>query len=307
MVSDKGSNDLRNFRDEDFTELFRVHRQVEVEVCVCCKGTDFKEWTFRHDFPASECLNCGFVFMNPQLEASGLQDYYQKYLSKRRIKDKKKMEQRKIQYQLDVDLLASRGYVKGMVLDVGCNGGFFLSALGDSYERYGTEIDSESIAYCLKHYPEFSHNVFHGDLLDAKFDDAQFEIVTLRGVIEHVPNPAQIIQEVGRILKPKGVLYICATPNADSVTARTYRENWALFHPVQHLWYFAPNTFNNLLSRNGMRLIWKEFPYAGTPYENFKSDIKEFATYLERCQETSEPIISPPFYESMMSLICEKV
>jgi SAM-dependent methyltransferase len=306
MVCQKGTLELKTFRNENFTELFSVHRAVDVEACICCKGKNFKEWTSERKFPASECLNCGFVFMNPQLDASGLRDYYQNYLSKRRINDEAKMEQRKSQYRLDADLLSNRGYADGVLLDVGCNGGFFLEALGDRYERYGTEIDGESVAYCRKHYADFASNVYHGDLIEAKFGAAQFDIVTLRGVIEHVPNPSEIIREVLRILKPRGVMFICATPNVDSVAARIYRENWVLFHPVQHLWYFSPTTFNRIMNSSGMRLVWKEFPYFGTPYEHFEADLRKFATYLNVLETASNSIVSPPFFESMMSLIYQK-
>ena len=38
------------------------------------------------------------------------------------------------------------GDLKGkLVLDVGCNGGFFLSKLSDKFEKFGMEIDEDSV------------------------------------------------------------------------------------------------------------------------------------------------------------------
>lgn len=77
----------------------------------------------------------------------GLNDYYNNYLGKRRINNSKKMEQRAIQYEEDVQVLFDRGFTRGKLLDVGCNGGFFLSALGNQFDRYGTEIDPRQLFF----------------------------------------------------------------------------------------------------------------------------------------------------------------
>ena len=146
-------------------------------------------WTRTDHFPALRCGNCGFVFMNSQLDEAGLNDYYNNYLGKRRINNSEKMEQRAIQYQQDAQVLFDRGVVGGKLLDVGCNGGFFLSALGQRFERFGTEIDPEAIDFCRANFPDFSANVFSGVLESAKFDSSYFDVVTMRGVVEHIPSP----------------------------------------------------------------------------------------------------------------------
>jgi hypothetical protein len=64
-----------------------------------------------------------------------------------------------------------------------------------------------------------------------------------------------------------------------------------------------------ICSRFGFKLIAKDFPYLGTPYENVLEDIRHVmeAIDMKRDMPGAELAISPPFWESMMSLVFKKV
>lgn len=110
----------------------------------------------------------------------------------------------------------------------------------------------------------------------------------MRGVIEHVHNPSATLSDMARILKPNGILFICATPNVVSVASEYYREKWALFHPIQHLWHFSPKSLSRLTSNYNFHLEWKELPYIGTPYEEFLSDLAKLATDIKSMKTTAD-------------------
>lgn len=129
-----------------------------------------------------------------------------------------------------------------------------------------------------------------------------FDLVMMRGVIEHLPDPLGDIMEASRVLKTGGYMYICATPNVNGFVAELYRSNWSLFHPVQHLWYFSPVTMASICDKYGLKLVWEEYPYLGTPYENAIKDIRQVADY----SEGKGASVSPPFWGSMMSLVFQK-
>ncbi len=40
------------------------------------------------------------------------------------------------------------------------------------------------------------------------FDDNSFELVIIENVIDHVQNPGKVIDEIRRVLKPRGILYL---------------------------------------------------------------------------------------------------
>jgi len=149
--------------------------------------------------------------------------------------------------------------------------------------------------------------LYLGDVLNSHFKDSYFDVITMRGVIEHLPDPVKTIKKVSDLMKPGGLFYICATPNGESFSVKLFKQNWNLFHPIEHLWYFSPNNLSLLSEGFNLKLIWSEYPYIGTPYENINEDImlinKKIAnTRLDKNNED----VSPPFYESMMSLIYMK-
>lgn len=290
-----------HFRDENLDGLYEKYASIKRSTCIVCNEDNFELWAKTGPYEAYKCSKCKLIFMNPQLNDEGLNEYYTNYIGKRRLGNNKKMEQRAEQYLLDARLIKIF-LTEGTILDVGCNGGFFLDALGENYKRFGTELDSEAVAYAKQNFPRYGSNIFNGSLKSVKFSKNKFDLVTMRGVIEHVSNPEEIICEISRILKKNGFLYFCATPNGESFSANLYRENWNLFHPVQHIWHFSPGNLSTICNKYGLQLIWEEFPYLGTPYENVENDISEISKYLVNQNDS----ISPPFFENMMSLVFQK-
>jgi len=240
--------------------------------------------------------------MNPQVNDDGLNDYYSNFITEKRLSKPKKMDQRKEQYRLDSALI-KKFIVSGTILDVGCSGGFFLDVMGDRYDRYGIEVDVAAINLAKKQFPSFANNISQGSLESAALPDNYFDLVIMRGVIEHVLAPEKYIEVVSKILKPGGFFYICATPNGESFSADLYRENWILFHPVQHLWHFSSKNLSILCNRHDLKLIWEEYPYLGTPYENVHEDIAQIYRYMEHVDMS----VSPAFFQNMMSLVYRKI
>lgn len=54
---------------------------------------------------------------------------------------------------------------------------------------------------------DYSHLDVMGSLLDLPFAAESFDAALCMEVLEHVPEPAQVLAEIGRVLKPGGKLY----------------------------------------------------------------------------------------------------
>ena len=54
---------------------------------------------------------------------------------------------------------------KGRILDIGCNGGFFLSTFSNKYQKFGTEVDKQAVSYAKKNFPSFAKNIFYTNQL----------------------------------------------------------------------------------------------------------------------------------------------
>ena len=296
-----GRPDLADERLERYAEYLTVYRD-----CLVCSERQTEIWASWGPFQAVRCVGCGLVWINPQLDEEGLQRYYANYIGLR-AKDKKKTLQRQRQYELDRDFIQT--YIqRGKVLDVGCSGGFFLNILSPEFEKYGVDIDAEAVKYARTHFT-FGANVVCSPLENAPFSEGSFDLVIMRGVIEHLPEPVAALHRVSELLKPDGYFFISATPNADSFCANLYHERWNQFHPVRHLWYFSVKTFSGLCAQVGLKLVAKDFPYLETPYAEPEKDHRAVLRAVQaRGEGTRDEIgMSPPFWGNMMSLIYRKI
>lgn len=149
------------------------------------------------------------------------------------------------------------------VLDVGCDTGEFAAALARlaRAEAYGVDVAARP----LRRAQELGLEVSHGDLSRAPSNFGDFALVTAIDVIEHVPDPAELLAEVRRRLAPGGLVYL-ETPNwrsavyaVGSVAARALRSHPRLvfdrLFPPEHVQYFTPEGLGALVSRAGFRPV----------------------------------------------------
>jgi 2-polyprenyl-3-methyl-5-hydroxy-6-metoxy-1,4-benzoquinol methylase len=276
---------------------------VTTRDCLLCAKRPDKIWAIYDSYKAVQCSDCGFVWINPCLNKKGMDEYYDNYIGMR-FEDKEKTQQRSAQYKIDKEFIENF-ISSGKVLDVGCSGGFFLSHLSERFEKYGIEVDSPAVEYAKNTY---SFGVEFCELEDVKYPTVFFDLIVMRGVIEHIPDPRRSMEKVSYLLKPNGYFYIAATPNIDSFCAGIYREKWNQFHPVRHLSYFNVKTISRFLSKYGLKLIAKDFPYQDTPYADIDKDhIEALRAYQARKEGKFEQIgRSRAFWGNMMNLVFKK-
>ncbi|VEP16994.1 Methylase involved in ubiquinone/menaquinone biosynthesis [Hyella patelloides LEGE 07179] len=119
--------------------------------------------------------------------------------------------------------------IVGKVLDMasGC-GTFTLFGLQNGYDVWGIEPEKWKREYFKKkviasNYPEeFLKHLVEGVGESLPFDDASFDVVTTYQTLEHVKCVSSCIQEMLRVLKPGGILYI-KCPNYDCFFEPHYR------------------------------------------------------------------------------------
>jgi len=138
----------------------------------------------------------------------------------------------------------------GRILDVGCNAGNFLYFLEGKWEKHGVEFSD----YAAGIAKEKGLEIYNGYLEDAKYSSHFFDVVTLYSVIEHVKYPATLIGEVKRILKTGG-LCVVMTGDRSSLKAILKREDWHMYCPPMHMYFFSHKCLNNFMRKNGFELI----------------------------------------------------
>jgi 2-polyprenyl-3-methyl-5-hydroxy-6-metoxy-1,4-benzoquinol methylase len=289
---------------EDFREYLGTARP-----CLICnddpEATKRILWAEDEYFKAVKCQKCGIVTIDPGLTEEGLSIYYENNI-KRRFDNEQKMKDREVQYVQDKNFLEN--YISsGKVLDVGCNGGFFLSILSKDFKKYGLEIDGEAVSYARNNYPLF--DIRKENIGADSFDSGTFDLIIFRGVIEHMYDPISVLRRADKLLKSDGKLFFCATPNLDSICADIYRDKWNLWHPIQHINIFNVKTLHKIIGVENYRLTHVDYPYVGTPYENLNDDYNQLQKdiNLKNSKEWNSVLKSPPFWGNMMSVIFNKI
>jgi SAM-dependent methyltransferase len=94
------------------------------------------------------------------------------------------------------------------ILDCGCGAGAYLLAFLElGADAYGVEYSSEKVKQ-FQRLGRHSERVSQGDLERISYPAATFDVALLNEVLEHVPNDAQALSEIFRVLKPGGHLVI---------------------------------------------------------------------------------------------------
>jgi SAM-dependent methyltransferase len=164
----------------------------------------------------------------------------------------------------------------------------------------------------------FEVNPFHIDFVRANkkhitvFDsvqaiDGQFDLITLRGVIEHIPDHTELIKLLDRHLVPGGSVFITATPDISSVCATLYKSQWNQVACPEHIHQFSSTSLSLLLARAGLMLRSLNHPYLDTPYSKWKLDKAHFADNFRKMKNGVGAIIqNHAFSGNMISALYEK-
>jgi SAM-dependent methyltransferase len=92
-----------------------------------------------------------------------------------------------------------------------------------------------------------------GFLQRGMFAPGSFDAVTLFQVLDHLPDPVEVLSEVRRLLRPGGVI-LALNHNVDAWSARVLRERSPIFD-VEHTYLYSPETMRRLFNEVGFDVI----------------------------------------------------
>jgi SAM-dependent methyltransferase len=189
-----------------------------------------------------ECRECGFQFFNPKLAGSeefydGLHTNRSDYYAPDRPEN-----------QRNASFAVEHGYQS--VLDVGCGVGFALdTAKRAGLKTYGIELSRSALDVASKK----GHTVFPVLLENlAREWEGKFDLISLNQVLEHVPDPANLVRQCVKFLSPRGAIAI-AVPSATGVLRFVpwLPANW----PPHHISRWRRKDFVTLANRTNLRVL----------------------------------------------------
>ena len=168
-----------------------------------------------------------------------------------------------------------------------------LSAINNSFEKVGYEINPDSLAFIRHNFPNIS---LYNDLnyISAVYKSESFNIVVCYHVIEHVENPVQFFQSLAGFVAKGGTL-IVGTPNVKSFCSKWFKKNYRLLGDG-HICMFSFSHLSKLFLENGLNVIKIEYPFFKTEYFTIKNLVRLF----------NPQKISPPFYGNIMTFYGKK-
>jgi len=178
----------------------------------------------------------------------------------------------------------------GAVLDIGCGLGDFLALGFSDWQKFGIEVSNHA-----------RQTAEHKDIRFYFPDHAnQFDVIILRGSIQHLHQPLKMLWDAHAWLKPGGLIVFLATPNARSLPYRMFGD-MPMLEPARNFVVFSDKMLCTCLKHIGFQILQVHKPYADTPYANPWRDYWRFAL---RCLGIKRPFAWPG---NMMEIIARKV
>jgi SAM-dependent methyltransferase len=249
--------------------------QAAESLCPVCHGQG------EHDFSGTDlmfggtrlfayhrCNGCGLIYQHPIPDSETIAGFYPDSYSIYQEPDRPRFSRRALRTlksslgyrHLDVgapgnllERLRPARPVPGVVpfvpggraLDIGCgNGEYLLRLQSIGWQCQGVEFNDKAVSICRSH----GLDVFQGDLQSAGFPSDSFDFVAANHLIEHVPDPHQLMAEIARITRPGGRILI-RTPNSAALGRSWFGVYWFANEVPRHLM---------LYSRDNLRMLAAE-------------------------------------------------
>jgi SAM-dependent methyltransferase len=95
------------------------------------------------------------------------------------------------------------------VLEIGCGNGYGGHLLNQLQPKsyVGLDVMEEQIEIARRNYPQYQFLIQDATNL-TRFGNASKDVVIIFGVLHHIPEWRKVIDEIARILKPNGCLFL---------------------------------------------------------------------------------------------------
>ena len=258
--------------------------------CILCaaKGdqlyTELVDWLFgvSGKWNIRRCSNCDIAWLDPQPVPKDIPALYSRYLTHAvgesstwlgrlqrattqcaLVREGYPLERpKRILPRLLAKLPGSKRYAKlsvlslnptnpGRLLDVGCGNGEFIARMRLlGWRVSGVDPDPTAVACGRSQGLE----IFTGTIADVP-EVAQYDVVALNHVIEHVVDPVNLLRECRTRLRPHGGRLIITTPNLGSLGHRWFKKHWRGLEVPRHFTIFSPRGLRNCIQQAGLSVL----------------------------------------------------
>jgi 2-polyprenyl-3-methyl-5-hydroxy-6-metoxy-1,4-benzoquinol methylase len=179
-----------------------------------------------------KCRKCGLIYANPRYLVGQIKTNYCEMVDAAYLKE----EIGRRESARSILNVLKRMRKSGRLLDIGCATGFLIDeAIRYGWNVYGVDLSYWAIDYAKERLGLL--NVTQGTLNEVRYPDNFFDVVIMKDVIEHLPDPKSELTEIYKIIKPGGIICV-NTPNIASLTSKILKARWWGVNQA-HLYYFT--------------------------------------------------------------------
>ncbi len=227
--------------------------------CGLCSSPAVKGLYTIRGIDLKQCEDCGAIFVYPPSSfeelLSGYQEQY--FQSGEHLEwgyeDYFRLEE-EVRETARRRLQVMSNYVSGgKLLESGCATGWFL----DEAARQGFDVQGVEISRFASEWgrENLGLRIFTGTLSEARLADEEFDVVVLWDVLEHLTEPLAELNQISRILKSGGYLFV-SIPDAGSFWARAMGNKWFGYAKIrEHIFYYDRRSIAKVMSRAGFEIV----------------------------------------------------
>ncbi|MBM3124860.1 MAG: class I SAM-dependent methyltransferase [Chloroflexi bacterium] len=149
-------------------------------------------------------------------------------------------------------MLARRaGKRGGRLLEIGCGLGHLVGQLEDTFKTFGMDVNHWAVDQSRAVAPRSGLQTASAQ--DLPFAHSVFNVVIIKHIVEHLPDPAKAIREIGRVTEKDGTL-ILSTPNLESRLKPWKGERWIGYQDPTHISMKPPREWLSMIRAAGFEL-----------------------------------------------------
>ena len=247
---------------------------IDITCCICSSNNltylNFGYYFNEQSLRAVKCRNCAAIFIYPQPSQEDIKSLYEKdYFKSSDLQIRPhgradyfqsvESEKEKITYEKRLREI-SKIVDKGTLLDIGCGPGHFLRFVKQKgWDVTGIEISDFAASYARE---TFNLNVITGTIDSVKLPPNTFDVIFLGDLLEHVPNPKILLENLRELLSDKGIIYIEIPSVTNGLFSRlgnilfkTINRVKYINLPPYHLFEFTPNNCKMLFKISGYKIV----------------------------------------------------